>query len=156
VTVPGLPASGNEARLTINVDGAFTLNEATGDVGLSTGTERVFGVGGADPTPPSTPEAANVNTVRMAMHLALGLESYVGVLPAGLTVEDDLMPRVLQAAQAVRALQIEDPVVFQQAISADVDSAYQVLEQVVGPSATPVQGADAMLDLAGKAAAAAG
>jgi hypothetical protein len=89
-------------------------------------------------------------------NLALALQSYAGVLPAGTTEGDDLMPRVLQAARAVRALDISDRMAFQQAISADAEAAAQVMQQVSGLSVTPADGADVLIDLADKAAAAVG
>jgi hypothetical protein len=172
VTVPGLPAGNYSITLTLNVDGAYNPSEATTDKGLATGIPLAFGVGGFDPTRPATAEQANVEAVgnaafylgsinntgeeaRAQENLALALEAYVGVIPAGLTEGDDLMPRILQAAQTVRGLEIADPVAFQQAISADADAAAGVMQQVTGLTVTPAAGADALLDLVDKAAAAA-
>ena len=173
VKVPGgLPAGGYSIQFTLNVDGAADTTQATVEQGLMGGAEFLFGVGGADPTRPATPEAANTEAVNYAYfylssinntddqanaqeNLALAIESYAGVLPAGLTADDDLMPRILQAAGAVRGLAITDAVAFQAAISADADAAAQVMQQVTGLVVTPAAGAQTLLDLADKAAAAA-
>jgi hypothetical protein len=169
----GLPPGNYQVTLVLNVDGAFDMNDATGDRGLRTEIPYVFGVGGFDPSRPSTPERANLEAVGNAAfylgsinntgeeakaqeYLALALESYAGVLPMGLTEGDDLMPRVLQMAQTVRGLEIADPVAFQQAISADADATAQVMSQVTGLSMTPAAGGEAILDFADKAVAAAG
>jgi hypothetical protein len=173
IKVPGLPAGNYSVRVSVNVDGSYDPNEATRDAGIAGMAERVFGVGGFDPTRPATPEQANTEAVGNALfyllsmsntgeeakaqeYLAQALQSYAGVLPAGTTADDDLMPRILQAATTVRGLEIADPAAFQQAIAADAAATAQVIQQVEGLSVTPAQGAEALLDLADKAGSAAG
>jgi hypothetical protein len=173
VKVPGLPTGNYSMTLVLNVDGTYDLGEATQDKGVTSQVPLLFGVGGADPMRPSSPEQANTEAVQNAYvhvasvnnygqeaeaqeNVALALESYAGVIPAGLTAEDDLMPRILQAAQTVRRLEITDSATFQQAISADAAATAEVMQQVSGLSVTPAAGAEALLDFADKVIAAAG
>ena len=163
--VPGLPAGNYAVAITVNVEGANNPGDAVASVGLKGRGSGFFGVGGSDPYRPATRGEANLNAVDEANSylgdawqdigqyprqeaVAMALQSYAGVLEAGLTAEDDLMPRLLAASQRARALEVGDPTAWRDAHLAELEAARATLTQVRSLEISPAQGAEALIRFA--------
>jgi hypothetical protein len=160
----GLPAGTYRLEAWHNVDGGSDPTTATLETGVQTFSGLDFGVGGFDPNRPSDPGQANQmalgDTVghlylitdqsedNPAPHLADALESYAGMLSAGLTEGDNLMPQVLEMAGRLRALQVTDHIAFRDAILPDIEETKTAMEMVSTYQMSPDDGAMALLGAA--------
>jgi hypothetical protein len=160
----GLPAGNYRLEAWHNVDAGDDPTSATLEAGLRTLSQLDFGIGGFDPSRPSDPGLANQMALSTtvghlylihnesednpAPHLADALESYAGMLSAGLTEGDDLMPQVLDMAGRLRALQVTDNIAFRDAILPDIEETKTAMDMVTNFQMSPDDGALALLGAA--------